>query len=395
MSRAETRRPSEALDCFAVAAPGLEPLLGRELAGLGIRARVTTGGVAFHGGARELYTANLHARTASRILVRFGSFRATAFYELEKRARAVEWGRFLAPGRPVSFRVSSHASRLYHQGAIEERLQEAAIRAGAVLAPPTTEDDEGEQAQLFVVRVVRDEFVLSADASGAPLHQRGYRQALARAPLRETLAAAMLLAARWDSATPLLDPLCGSGTIPIEGALLARRIAPGLANPSHEPRSYAFQSWGDYDEGVWQRLVSEAQASILPEAAAPVLARDRDAGAMRATSENAQRAGVLESIGAERAPLSALTPPLAAAPGAVVTNPPYGKRVGDPGPLRDLYATLGNVARARLPGWSLALLSADRSLDQQLGLPLEMAFQTRNGGIPVRCLVGRVPGAAV
>ncbi len=383
---------AEPLDCFAVAAPGLEPLLERELTALGLRARATAGGVSFQGGARELYTANLHSRIATRILVRVASFRATAFFELEKRARAVAWERYLARGRPVSFRVSSHASKLYHQRAIEERLLDAAGQTGAVPAPRPSEENEGAQAQLFVVRVVRDEFVLSADASGAPLHQRGYRQALAKAPLRETLAAAMLAASGWDPATPLIDPLCGSGTIPIEAALIARRIPPGLANPELAPRNYAFASWADYDAALWDEVVDRARQAVLADAPAPVLGRDRDAGAVRAASENAARAGVVLDL--QRAPLSALTPPTGdMRAGALITNPPYGRRVGQADALRDLYASLGNVARARLPGWTVALLSADQRLERQIGLALQPAFRTRNGGIPVQCMVGRVaPG---
>jgi putative N6-adenine-specific DNA methylase len=324
------------------------------------------------------------------VLVRFASFRATAFFELEKRARAVAWDRFLAPGRPVSFRVSSHSSRLYHQGAIEERLLDAVSRAGGVGAPRESNESEGAGAQLFVVRVVRDEFVLSADASGAPLHQRGYRQALAKAPLRETLAAAMLSASGWDPATPLIDPMCGSGTIPIEGLLLARRIPPGLANPELAARDYAFRHWPDFDAALWDGLVDRAREEVMPNAA-PVLARDRDAGAVRAASENAGRAGVLDGLDLQRAPLSALEPPAGhAGAGTLVTNPPYGRRLGEAGSLRDLYAALGNVARARLSGWILGLLSGDRRLEHQVGLVLRTAFRARNGGVPVHFLVGRI-----
>ncbi len=374
---------------FAIAAPGLEPVLTTELTALGLRAQATPGGAGFHGDLRELYEANLRSRVASRVLVRVAAFRATAFYELEKRARRVPWERFLPAGGAVAFRITARASRLYHEGAIEERLLEAVARVGGAPAPATLDEEEGERAQVFVVRVVRDHFVISADASGALLHRRGYRQAVAKAPLRETMAAAMLMASGWDLHSPLVDPFCGSGTIPIEAALMARRIPPGLASPGLEPRRFAFQHWADFDPVLWASVVERAQEGVQAAAPGPILALDRDAGAIAATRSNARRADVLVDLDTGMRPLSTLEAP--AGPGWLVTNPPYGKRVGEASPLRDLYATLGRVARERLPGWKLAFLSADRRLEAQVWLKLREILRTTNGGLPVRLMVARVP----
>lgn len=385
---------SDHLSIFVVTAPGLEALAAGELAGLGISASPEPGGVAWEGGLERLYAANLHLRTASRVLVRVADFRARTFFELERHARRIEWDRFLAPGRALGLRVTSRKSRLYHEKAIEQRLREAAeLRCGPLpAAPPRAEDDEeaaeGEDEQLFVVRFLHDRCTISADSSGALLHRRGYRQALARAPLRETLAAAMLLGGRWSPHAPLVDPMCGSGTIPIEAALLARRIPPGLATAEREPRAFAFERWPGHDDDLWRRVVEEARSGILPRAGVPLLASDRDQGALAATESNAGRAGVLDDLTLSVRPLSALEPPLGT--GWLITNPPYGARVGDPRALRDLYAALGNLARRRLPGWTLALLSADRQLEARIGIPLRDELRTRNGGIPVRLVVGRV-----
>jgi putative N6-adenine-specific DNA methylase len=238
--------------------------------------------------------------------------------------------------------------------------------------------------------VLRDEVTISADASGTLLHLRGYRQAVAKAPLRETLAAAMLLGAGWRGDSPLLDPMCGSGTIPIEAALLARNVAPGLAAASREPRAFAFTAWPGHDAAAWERAVAEAQGAILPAAPVPVAGSDRDAGAVEAARANAERAGVAGGVDFAVRPVSAMEPP--AGPGLLICNPPYGVRVGESDALRNLYAALGRTARARCPGWTVALLAAERKLEGQVGIPFTEAFRTSNGGIPVHLVVGRVEG---
>ncbi|HET8656985.1 MAG TPA: THUMP domain-containing protein [Longimicrobiaceae bacterium] len=378
------------LPLFAVAAPGLEALVAEELRALGAAPAVEVGGVAWEGTAEQLYAANLHLRTASRVLLRLAEFRARSFFELERHARRVPWERVVGAGRPVRIRVTSRKSKLYHEGAVEERLR-AAIehRLGVPVGAPGEaggEEAEGAAEQLFVVRFLHDHCTVSADSSGALLHLRGYRQAVAKAPLRETLAAAMLLGSGWPGTVALLDPMCGSGTIPIEAALLARGIAPGLASPGLLPRAFAFQAWPDFDVGLWDRVVERARSLVLPAAPAPIHGSDRDAGAVEAARANAGRAGVLADLTLATRALSAVEPP--DGPGWLVVNPPYGVRVGESAGLRNLYAALGRLARDRLPGWSLALLSADRRLEGQVGLPFHEVLRTRNGGIPVRLVVG-------
>ena len=378
------------LDCFAITAPGLEAITSMELQALGVRpGQPERGGIPFSADLVELYAANLHLRTASRVIVRMASFRADSFRALERHARRVDWGRFLPPGRRVQLRVTCRKSRLYHSDAVAERIL-AAIQhvTGASVAPDAgggDGDSEGEGAQLFVVRLDHDVCTVSVDSSGALLHLRGYRQAVAKAPLRETLAAAMLLGSGWDPAAPLIDPMCGSGTIPIEGAMLARRIPPGLA------RAFAFQSWPGFREESWKELLADARAAILPASPAPIFASDRDAGAVAATIANAERAGVISSLTVSQRALSAVEAPDATAPGWLLVNPPYGHRVGERDALRALYSRLGQVAHTLLPGWTVALLSADPRLEGQVGLDFEAAFRTANGGIPVRLAVATVP----
>ncbi|HEX2188840.1 MAG TPA: hypothetical protein VHG51_08085, partial [Longimicrobiaceae bacterium] len=385
----------EKLSLFAVTAPGLEELCAAELREMGIAAAAEPGGAAWEGTRAQLFDANLRLRTASRVLVRVAEFRARTWFELERHARRVPWERWVRPGGAVRLRVASKKSKLYHEGAIAERLLDAVARSVGPLGSAGTagggdEEDEGAEGQLFVVRFHYDRCTLSVDSSGALLHLRGYRQALAKAPLRETLAAAMLLGSGWDGAAPLLDPMCGSGTVAIDGALLARKVAPGLASPDRTPRRYAFLEWPDHDARLWDQAVARAAAEALPSAPGPIVASDRDAGAVEAARANAERAGVLDDLALEARPLSAMEPP--PGPGWLVSNPPYGVRVGEAEGLRNLYAALGRTARAKLPGWTLALLSADRALEAQVRVRWEEALRTRNGGIPVRLVVARVEG---
>lgn len=383
------------MDAFAVTAPGLEPVCAAELSALGIAGAAVDGGVTWRGDLASLYRANLWSRTASRVVVRAGEFRARTFGELERHAARLPWARLVGEGAQVSLRVTSRKSRLYHSDAVAERVAGVLAREVRADAGVLKQDDEegGEvAAQLVVIRFVRDVCTVSVDSSGALLHQRGYRQALAKAPLRETLAAALLLASGWHGRSPLIDPLCGAGTLAIEAALLARRIAPGLAAASREPRAYAFQAWPGYDGALWRSVVADAQSLILPGGQVPILGSDRNAGAITAARSNAERAGVAADMQLVQCPLADVEAPEAAATaGHIATNPPYGVRVGQAGELHGLYRTLGRVAAERFPGWTLALIAAEPRLSAATGLPLLELLATRNGGIAIRMLAGRTP----
>jgi len=498
-------RAKPTYDCFAIAAPGLESLVEHELRSLGVAdAKAIPGGVEFKADASRLASVQLRTRTASRVIVRLAEFKATAFHELERVARKVEWARVLPEGARFRLRVTCRKSRLYHSDAVGERIAAAIVKAvkgaqfevGAAIdddrddtdeTGPTATDagsiatpagnapagepavdsaDDGPElraakagaqgfnpwavaskryaekaaakaeaeaaavakpaakpvpkpvatvrassnpgddpAQLFVVRFDHDVCTISADASGELLHRRGYRLAVGRAPLRETLAAAMLLGAEWDPTTPLVDPMCGSGTIAIEAAMIARRLAPGLG------RNFASEKWTETPANTWTKARDNARAEGLPKAAAPIIAADRDEGAITNARANAARAGVLGDIEFRCASLSALeVPDLTAAPaqddsaptrasadadgaprGLLLANPPYGIRVGETKALRDLFARFGQVARERCAGWRVALLSADRGLDAQVKLPFTDVFATSNGGIAVRLVAADVP----
>jgi putative N6-adenine-specific DNA methylase len=349
-----------------------------ELEGLGVRpGRQIRGGVEFAATTRQLYAANVWLRAATRILVRLATFTATSFGALERHAADVDWGHWLGAGTEPELRVTASKSKLYHTGAVAERLTRA-------IDAERTEPREGAERQRLVVRIDHDVVTISADASGRPLHQRGWRGPQGKAPLRETSAAAMLLAIGWDGQAPLVDPMCGSGTIAIEAATIARHQAPGWN------REFAFGGWPSFEPGTWASVAADAAASVRPAAGVVIVASDRDTGAVDATLDNAARAGVADDLTIERASISELARPDDRA-GWLVTNPPYGKRVSAGDDRRDLFARLGQVARRQLSGWSVALLVHDRRLANHSGLALHDRLAFQNGGLDVHLVTADVP----
>jgi putative N6-adenine-specific DNA methylase len=387
---------------FVVTAPGLENITSQEMRSIGLLPKQAKqrreewkitgeegGGVVFEGSFDHLYRANLRLRTASRVLVRLGEFHAVAFPELVIKAAGLAWERYLTPGQPVTLHVTCHKSRLYHSDAVAERVL-AAIRerlGKSSRIQKSRPNGAPSPAQRIVVRFVNDQCTISVDSSGELLHRRGYRLETAKAPLRETLAAAVLLASGWEPSAPLLDPFCGSGTIAIEAALIA------LGRPPGADRRFAFMDWPGYDPTRWEATQSAAaQLKRQVEGGSPLIfASDRDAGAVRISQANAERAGVEGLIRFTQHAVSAIEPP--ATPGWVVTNPPYGLRISASKDVRNLYAQFGNVLRDRCPGWQVTVLSNDLHLLGQLGFPLDTALSTLNGGVGVRIARGQVPPA--
>jgi len=382
---------SSRLEVFAVATPGVAPLVAAECVALGLTPReVSTAGVALDLTPAELFTLNCWTRLASRVLVRLAQFEARDFATLEKQAARVPWARVLSAGASVRLRVTCRKSRLYHSDAVAERVARSLTAAmpGVQVSGRARDDEDDDGAddaalsQLIVVRFDRDRCTISADSSGALLHRRGWRQAVAKAPLRETLAAMMLAAAPWDGEVPLVDPFCGSGTIGIEAALRVRRMAPGLA------RSFAMERWPGADGAAHDAVRQAARDAMLPGVRAPIVLRDRDGGAIAAARANAERAGVLGDLLIEQGALSETDLASLGPRGLLLTNPPYGLRVSDGADLRALYARLGDVLRTGGHGWRLGMLvPPDRALAGQLRLRLTPAVRTTNGGLPVELLL--------
>lgn len=358
------------LKLFATCPPGLEPWLADELRELGVVPAIEEGGCNFEGDLAMLYRANLQLRIASRVLLRVGHFHVGHFAELEKKVTALPWTQLLNRGITIRTESVCYRSKLYHEKAVNERMDKyLAQKLGSTKSP------DRESGQLVLLRNVANECTISIDSSGELLHRRGYRQELTKATLRETLAASLLAFSAWDRKSPLLDPFCGSGTIAIEAAMLARNIAPG------RNRKFAFMEWPGFDATLWKKILAEADAKILP-VAPPIFASDRDAGAVEIAKSNAARAGVLDNIDISHRALKSVSIP--AGPLQIVTNPPYGQRLEGGGDLRNLYASLGNLVRARGSETRLTFISSNPRWTGNVGLRFELGPRLTNGAIPIR-----------
>ncbi len=355
---------------FAATAPGLEGVCATELIALGVPGvKAVAGGVEFCGGLRELYLANLWLRTASRVVVRLGEVRCRDFPSLYRKSLRLPWGRYVKPGRQLQVRVTSRRSRLQHTERIATTLKDAMVRAlGGV------DTAQSGPKQLLIVSLEDDICRLSLDSSGELLHRRGYRQDIGPAPLRETLAAGILMLLGWQGDRPLFDPMCGSGTFLIEGALLALQRPPGAQ------RKFAFMDWPRFRPGLWQALLLEA-AKQEKDTCPMLVGADRERAVLEAAGRNANRAGVEKFLSFEPLELSQQVSPPSSA-GLVVANPPYGTRLGR-GELDAVYRALGRVYRDVLSGWQRAFLCPEPRLAQKVGLPLVQAASLQNGGIRV------------
>ena len=358
----------EPFEIFLAAQPGLEPALAKEAraAGFGPLA-VQPGGVSFAGTWRDVWRANLELRGAGRVLARIGSFRALHLAQLDKRARRFDWAAHLRPDVPLRVEVTCRKSRIYHAGAATQRIT-GALRDGLGV-------ELREDAGLRLMARMEDDLVtFSLDTSGEPLHRRGSKEAVGKAPLRETLAALFLRQCGYDGSEPVLDPMCGSGTFVIEAAEIAAGLRPGRT------RHFAFEDLASFDAAAWQAM---RQGPAPRPVAFLCHGFDRDAGAVRMATANAARAGLEAITRFACQPISALTRP-EGPPGLVMINPPYGARIGERKLLFGLYGSLGEVLRREMRGWRVGLVTSDGGLARATGLPfLPPGPPVAHGGLKV------------
>lgn len=376
---------SAPLSLFAVCLPGLEPLVADELRALGGRdVEPGAGGVACTGDLRTLYRANLEAGLVGHVLIRVAEFGARSLQDLDIRGARLDWSQWLPTGTNFTIKASCRRSRIYHSGAAEERIERH------VSQHVGTPDPDREPVTIRV-RVQDNRCTISLDSSGAPLHRRGWRLEPGKAPLREDLARALVIASGWVRNSPLFDPMMGSGTIVIEAAGLARGLAPGRL------RTFACEQFTPHDAGLLSEVKSEAARAAQPGLPFRIFGSDRDADAVATTKANAERAGVTADLDLRQANLSLAHEilPGDAMHGALVTNPPYGKRLDDPAALVSLYRTLGELVRKLPTAWHVGIAAADRRLALRSGLPLESVFLADSGGLKIRAMrSSRSPGAS-
>lgn len=343
-------------DIFLAAPPGLEPILAAEAAELGFAApSAVPGGVETTGDWPDIWRANLHLRGAARVLVRLGSFRAFHLAQLDKRARKFPWGDVLRSDMPVRVEATCRRSKIYHDRAAAQRVMRAITET---LGAP---EGKGEDALRLLVRIEDDLVQISLDTSGAPLHRRGHKEFVGKAPMRETLAALFLRQMGYTGTEPLVDPMCGSGTFVLEAAESALGLAPG------RDRSFAFENLASaVPEAV---AAQRTRRAADPPGTAPLaFGFDRDDGAIRGARGNAERAGLSAVTRFERQPISDLIPPVPG-PGLVLVNPPYGARIGNRKLLFGLYGSLGKVLATGFSGWRVGVITSDGGLAKATGLP--------------------------
>jgi len=359
---------SQDFPLFLAAQPGLEQALAEEARAAGFETPACVpGGVETRGDLAEMMRANLVLAGAGRVLVRIAQFRAFHLAQLDKRARKVDWAQLLVPGTPVRVEASCRKSKIYHDRAASQRIAKALEGAGC---PPSRD----ESALRVIARIEDDLVTLSLDSSGEPLHRRGLKEFVGKAPLRETMAALFLRQMGYDGAEPLVDPMCGSGTILLEGAAQAAGLSPGRA------RSFAFENFAGFDAAAWHALRAGGAA---PSGPARLFGYDRDQGAIRGAAQNAERAGVGALCRFACQPLSALEPPVQD-PGLILVNPPYGARIGNKKLLFGLYGALGEVLRSRFAGWRVGVITSDAGLARATGLDLQAGPRIAHGGLTVQ-----------
>lgn len=365
-------------DFFVVTPPGTEPICAAEMSALGLLSRQTThGGISFSGGLRELYLANLWLRTASRVLVRLGTFSARDFPTLYKRLLRLPWGSYIKPEADYRIRVASARSRLNHSDRIAEVCGQAISRALGT----TAEGASGSAAttQTILLRLAEDQVEVSIDSSGEHLHRRGYRRLRNAAPLRENLAAAALLACAYDGKVPLIDIMTGSGTFVIEAALIALHRPPG------RDRAFAFMDWPKFRHGLWQQLLAEAQRHELPHPPRKIVGIDSNPKAIAAAQENIRQAGLASAIDVRQERLQTLTP--STPEGLLVGNPPYGERLGKGTSLQRFYHDLDRLYGETFAPWQGLLLCPQQLVASMKKVRFMPAASFSHGGIKVAALV--------
>ncbi len=436
---------------FAVVAPGLEAVARAEVERLpGVKkVEVVTGGVAFAGDLAVGAAANLRLRVATRVLLRVGTVRAREFPKLRRLLGALDFAPLVAADRPLRLNVSATRSRLYHTKALAETVALAigdrlgAPMALAAPAPPEEEEEEdppapaqgsaasgtssghGEEvasgsaksaagepvepaepvdtvdpaepaepvkpAEALETRVLvrgeDDVWTVSVDASGELLHRRGWRVEAGRAPLRETLAAGVLALAGYDPVRPLIDAMCGAGTLALEGAAIAAGRAPGLG------RSFALERWPGWPPAVGQQVRARAEKEQAARPPAPIAGWDRDPAVLERARRNAERAGFAVAVGFEQRQIGDWRAPAEGGPGLLVINPPYGRRLTNPAAARALVRQIGGALRAHFAGWRAAVLLGDPRWAPLLGLANLALHPLFNGGLRVQLAVGEVKGA--
>ncbi len=370
---------------IATSSFGLESVVAQELKEMGYAyLRVENGKVEFSGDERDIARCNLNLRCAERLLLKMAEFPATDFEDLYQGTRKVQWEKMIPLDGKMHVTGKSIKSKLFSVPDCQSIVKKAVVEAMKRKYHWLDQFPEDGPVYKIEIAFLKDIATLTIDTSGAGLHKRGYRQGRGGAPLRETLAAAIVLLSRWDHSRIFVDPLCGSGTIPIEAALIGRNIAPGLK------RKFVSEEWPNISSKIWSDLRAEASAAVkdLPLS---IFASDIDTGVFRSARENARNAGVLDNIVFQKKPIEEFSSKKKY--GCIVCNPPYGERLGDRKEAEALYTEMGKVF-SKLETWSFFVLTAHPEFQKFLGRDATKNRKLYNGMI--KCYLyqyfGPLPG---
>lgn len=367
-------------ECFATVARGLEAVAAQELERLGaskIEPEFT--GVRFWGDRSVLYRVNLWARIPFRILVKLQEFPCRDVKSLYRGVQRIDWSRYLQPHNTLVVTATGGNKKLNHTHFTALQVKDAIVAQQQRRLGQRSSIDLQNPDLLINVHIAEEHCVLSLDSTGESLHRRGYRSAAGCAPIKENLAAALIEMTGWEPTWPFLDPLCGSGTFPIEASLKGLNIAPGLLR-----QQFAFEQWPDFDPELWTRLREDAQASQRSELQAPVIGSDRNAWVLKQAQINAENCGVASQVVFMSKDLAQIEAP--ADRGVILCNPPYGERLGEVQQLSDLYKLLGDTFKQRFKGWTAFVLSGNPQLTKCIGLRTAQRIPVYNGAIECRLL---------
>ncbi len=365
---------------FATVARGLEALAAQELEQLGAHA-VETGfcGVAFAGDRHLLYRVNLWARLPFRILMKLRDFPCQDAKDLYRGIQTIDWEEYLTPEMTLAVNATGKNDQLNHTHFTALQVKNAIIDQQQEIFGDRS-DVETETPDVRInVHIEQDSCTLSLDSSGDSLHRRGYRPAVGAAPLKESLASALIQLSDWQPEQMFYDPLCGSGTLPLEASLRALNIAPGLFRDR-----FGFETWRDFDPSLLAKLIQEAESSRQDALPVPIWGSDRNANVIEQATTNAKNCGVDENVWFSQIDLADVVAP--ADSGVLFCNPPYGERLGRDSDLGAFYKLLGDVLKQRFKGWTAFVLSGNKELSQSIGLKSSQRFSIYNGTIPCQLM---------
>jgi putative N6-adenine-specific DNA methylase len=351
---------------------GLEAVMKREIQDIGYDVTETENGkVTFAGDAEAIVRANIWLRTTERVMLKAGEFEARSFEELFEKTKDIPWEEYIPKdGKFWVTKATSVNSRLFSPSDIQSIMKKAMVNRLGEHYGITHFEETGAEYPLRVF-IHNDRVTVAIDSSGESLHKRGYRTMTAKAPITETLAAALILLTPWHKDRILVDPFCGSGTFPIEAAMMAANMAPGLN------REFISESWDNLiPKKCWYDVMDEANDLVNKDVETDIQGYDIDPEIVKAARINAEQAGVAELIHFQQRPVSALSHPKKY--GFIITNPPYGERLSDSGDLGELYRTLGERYRA-LSDWSLYMISAYADAEKCIGRKADKNRKIYNG----------------